>query len=174
VRNKNKQGKNMFHNKRSTLVNTALSFFLLMSVSANSWSDGHGNHDAANHSDAIKTMREFIGNFVKVFNEGDAATIAALYTENAIWSVAGLSEPVYGRAAIQAGIEGNSDGSVAGATLEAEVFTAQDLGNGFLMANGSWTQRDASGSRVDGGLWGDVFQVVDGEVLLHLESTSRN
>ena len=81
----------MFHNKRSTLVNTALSFFLLLSVSANSWSDGHGNHDAANHSDAIKTMREFIGNFVKVFNEGDAATIAALYTENAIWSVAGLS-----------------------------------------------------------------------------------
>ena len=67
-----------------------------------------------------------------------------------------------------------TDGAVAGSILEAEVFTAQDLGNGFLLANGSWTQRDASGARVDGGLWGNVFQVVDREVLLHLESTSRN
>ena len=46
--------------------------------------------------------------------------------------------------------------------------------NEFLLANGSGTQRDEPGARVDGGLWGNVFQVVDGEVLLHLESTSRN
>ena len=164
----------MFQNKRSIFINSALSFFVLFSVSINSWSDGHGNHDAASHSDAVKTMGEYIDNFVKVFNEGDAAKVAALYTEDAIWSVAGLSAPLYGRAAIQAGMESNADGAVAGATLEAEVFTAQDLGNGFLLANGSWTQRDASGARVDGGLWGNVFQVVDGEGLLHLESTSRN
>ena len=54
------------------------------------------------------------------------------------------------------------------------MFTAQDLGNGFLLENGSWTQRDSAGARVDGGLRGDVFQLVDGEWLLHLESTSRN
>ena len=119
-------------------------------------------------------MHDFIGNFVKVFNEGDADKIAALYTEDAIWSVAGLSEPVYGRVAIQAGMESNADGSIAGAILDVEVFTPQDLGNGFLLGNGSWTQRDAAGAIVDGGLWGDVFQFVDGEWLLHLESTSRN
>jgi len=164
----------MFQNKRLIFINSAFSFFVLLSVSVNSWSDGHGNHDGASHSDAVKTMGEYIGNFVKVFNEGDAAKVAALYTEDAIWSVAGLSEPAYGRAAIQAGMESNADGAVAGATLEAEVFTAQDLGNGFMLANGSWTQRDASGTRVDGGLWGNVFQVVEGELLLHLESTSRN
>ena len=164
----------MCKNKRPILINSALSFFVLFSVSINSWSDSHRNHDAASHSDAVKTMGEYIDNLVEVFNEGDAAKVAALYTEDAIWSVAGLSEPIYGRAAIQAGMESNADGAVAGATLEAEVFTAQDLGNGFLLANGSWTQRDASGARVDGGLWGNVFQVVDGEILLHLESTSRN
>ena len=164
----------MFQNKRSIFINSAFSFFVLLFVSVNSWSDGHGNHDAANHGDAVKTIREYIDNFVKVLNEGDAATVAALYTEDAIWSVAGLSEPIYGRAAIQAGRESNAGGAVPGATLEAEVFTAQNLGNGFMLANGSWTRRDASGARVQGGLWGDVFQVVDGEVLLHLESTSRN
>ena len=164
----------MFRNKRSKFINTALIYFVLLAVSLNSWSDGHGNHDAVNHTDAVKITRDFIGNFVKVFNDGDADKIAALSTENAPWSVAGLSAPVYGRAAIQAAMESNADGSVAGATLEAEVFTAQDLGNGFLLANGSWTQRDSAGARVDGGLWGDVFQFVDGEWLLHLESTSRN
>ena len=68
----------------------------------------------------------------------------------------------------------NADGSVDGATLGASVFTSRDLGNGYIMANGSWEQRDANGIRVDGGLWGNLFQVVDGEVLMLLESTNRN
>ena len=119
-------------------------------------------------------MNAYMANFLKVFNKGDAAEIAALYTEDAIWSVSGLAEPVYGRAAIQAGMESNADGSVEGATLDASVFTSRDLGNGYIMANGSWEQRDAEGKRVDGGLWGNLFQVVDGEVLMLLESTNRN
>ena len=161
-------------NRRSIFISSVLSFFVLLSFSVNSWSDGHGNHDVSSRGDTVIIIREYIGNFVKVLNEGDAAKVAALYTEDAIWSGAGLSEPVYGRAAIQAGRESNAGGAVAGATLDAEVFTAQDLGNGFMLANGSWTRRDASGARVEGGLWGNVFQVVDGEVMLHLESTSRN
>ena len=44
----------------------------------------------------------------------------------------------------------------------------------WQMANGSWEQRDAKGTRVDGGLWGNLFQVVNGEVLMVLESTNRN
>ena len=89
-----------------------------MSVSVNSWSDGHGNHDAASHSDAVKILGEYIDSFVTVFNEGDAAKLAALYTEDAIWSVAGLSDPIYRRAAIPAGMESNADGAVAGATKD--------------------------------------------------------
>ena len=125
-------------------------------------------------TDTTALMNAYMANFLKVFNKGDAAEIAALYTEDAIWSVSGLAEPVYGRAAIQAGMESNADGSVEGATLDASVFTSRDLGNGYIMANGSWEQRDAEGKRVDGGLWGNLFQVVDGEVLMLLESTNRN
>jgi ketosteroid isomerase-like protein len=159
---------------RSTFINSVLSIVLLMTVSTIAWSDGHGDHHAEKKSDATSLMNAYIANFLQVFNQGDAAEIAALYTEDAIWSVSGLAEPVYGRAAIQAGMESNADGSVGGATLDASVFTSRDLGNGYIMANGSWEQRDAKGTRVDGGLWGNLFQVVDGEVLMVLESTNRN
>ena len=158
----------------STFINSVLSVVLLMTVSTTTWSDGHGNHHAEKKTDATALMNAYMANFLKVFNKGDAAEIAELYTEDAIWSVSGLAEPVYGRAAIQAGMESNADGSIDGATLDASAFNARDLGNGYMMANGSWEQRDAKGTRVDGGLWGNVFQVVDGEVLMLLESTNRN
>ena len=164
----------MTTSNRSTLINSLLSLVLLMTLSTTAWSDGHGDHHAEKHSDATSLMNAYIANFLTVFNKGNAAEIAALYTEDAIWSVSGLAEPAYGRAAIQAGMESNADGSVDGATLDASVFTSRDLGNGYIMANGSWEQRDAEGKRVDGGLWGNVFQVVDGEVLMLLESTNRN
>ena len=159
---------------RSTFINSALSLFLLMSVSTAAWSDGHGHHHAEKKADATSLMNDYMANFLTVFNKGDAAEIAALYTEDAIQSVSGLTEPVYGRAAIQAGMESNADGSVDGATLDVSVFNSRDLGNGYIMANGSWDLLDANGTRVDGGLWGNLFQVVDGEVLTLLESTNRN
>ena len=159
---------------RSTFINSALSLFLLMTVSTAAWSDGHGHHHAEKKTDATSLMNDYIANFLKVFNKGDAAEIAALYTEDAIQSVSGLTEPVYGRAAIQAGMESNADGSVDGATLDVSVFNSRDLGNGYITANGSWDLRDANGTRVDGGLWGNLFQVVNGEVLMVLESTNRN
>ena len=159
---------------RSIFINSVLSLVLLMTVSTTTWSDGHGNHHAEKKTDATSLINDYIANFVQVFNKGDAEEITLLYTEDAIWSLSGLAEPVYGRAAIQAGMESNADGSVDGATLGASVFTSRDLGNGYIMANGSWEQRDANGIRVDGGLWGNLFQVVDGEVLMLLESTNRN
>ena len=164
----------MTTSNRSILINSVLSIVLLMSLSTAAWSDGHGDHDAAKQSDATSLITAFTVNFLKVFNQGDAAKIAALYTEDAIWSISGLAEPVYGRAAIQAGIERNAGDTVDGAALNAVVYTSRDLGNGYIMANGSWEQRDAKGARVDGGLWGNLFQVVDGEVLMLLESTNRN
>ena len=164
----------MTTSNRSTLINSVLSLVLLMTVSTTAWSDGHGDHQAKKQLDATSLLNAFNANFLKVFNEGDAAKIAALYTEDAIWSISGLAEPVYGRAAIQAGIESNAGGTLDGATLNAVVYTSRDLGNGYIMANGSWEQRDAKGARVDGGLWGNLFQVVDGEVLMVLESTNRN
>ena len=163
---------------RSTFINSVFSLVLLMTISATAWTDGHGNHHAEKKKDATSQIQidwdTYIANFLKVFNEGDATDIAALYTEDAIWSVTGLAEPVYGRAAIQAGMESNADGSIDGATLDASVFNSRDLGNGYIIANGSWEQRDAKGTRVDGGLWANLFQVVDGEVLILVESTNRN
>ena len=90
----------MTTSNRSTLINSVLSLVLLMTVSTTAWSDGHGDHQAKKQLDATSLINAFTANFLKVFNQGDAAKIAALYTEDAIWSISGLAEPVYGRAAI--------------------------------------------------------------------------
>lgn len=42
------------------------------------------------------------------------------------------------------------------------------------MANARWEQPDANSTRVDGGLRGNLFQAVDGEVMMVLKSTNRN
>ena len=102
---------------RSTFINSVLSLVLLMTVSTTAWSDGHGNHHAEKKTDATSLINDYIANFVQVFNKGDAEEITLLYTEDAIWSLSGLAEPVYGRAAIQAGMESNADGSVVDLSL---------------------------------------------------------
>tara|TARA_B110000971_G_scaffold175159_1_gene180354 strand:- start:212 stop:427 length:216 start_codon:yes stop_codon:yes gene_type:complete len=71
-------------------------------------------------------------------------------------------------------MESNAGGSVEEARLDAAVSNARDLGNGCIMANASWEQPDANGTRGDGGLRGNLFQVVDGEVLMALKATNRN
>jgi hypothetical protein len=51
--------------------------------------------------------------------------------------------------AIQTGMKSNAGGSVEGARLDAAVSNARDLGNGCIMANASWEQPDANGTRGD-------------------------
>lgn len=41
-----------------------------------------------------------------------------------------------------------------------EVLAAQDLGTGYMLANGSWTEVNVSGARVEGGLRGYPFGIL--------------
>jgi ketosteroid isomerase-like protein len=136
--------------------------------------DHHGTDMSASQIDAKALVVEHIASLVGAVNRDDKAEMAALYTEDAIWSLQGLADPIYGRAAILAGREANVNGITTDDMLSAEVLTAHDLGNGYIAANGRWEMRDKEGSRVRGGLWGNVFRVVDGKALLFLESTGLN
>ncbi|HAG73189.1 MAG TPA: hypothetical protein DCL66_13410 [Gammaproteobacteria bacterium] len=136
--------------------------------------DHHGAHMSDSQVDAKALIVEHIASLVGVINHNDNAGMAALYTEDAIWSLQGLADPIYGRTAILAAREANLNGITTDDTLSAEVLTAHDLGNGYIAANGRWEMRDKEGGRVMGGLWGNVFRVVDGKALLFLESTGLN
>ena len=67
----------MTKNNRSVLINSMLSLVLVMTVSTTAWSNDHGH--AEQQTDAMSLINAYIVNFVKVFNQGDAAKITALY-----------------------------------------------------------------------------------------------
>jgi ketosteroid isomerase-like protein len=164
----------MFKSMKENLTSVCLSLIVALSVSGNTLAAHHGAHVPDSQSETMAMIVEHVTNFVEVANRGDIAEIAELYTEDAIQSQTNMEKPLYGRAAIKADMEKNADATVASDTLSAEVFTAQDLGNGYITANGSWEVRNEEGAKVRKGLWNNVFRVIDGETLLFRESTSNN
>jgi ketosteroid isomerase-like protein len=164
----------MFKSIKLNLTSACLSLIMVFSVSGYSLAHNHGAHVPDSQSDAMAMMLEYDAKFIETFNRGDIAQIADLYSEDAIQSEPNMAVPLYGRAAIKAAMGKNADGMVARNTLSTEVFTAHDLGNGYIAANGSWEMHDKEGTTVRSGLWGNVFRVVDDGMLMFRESTSRN
>lgn len=100
--------------------------------------------------------------WIDAYNNGDAAAIAAMMTEDAMVLPPG-AEPVKGRdaiedfwaAAIAIGLKGNLD------PLEASI----DGDLGYKM--GTYELLTPEGDRVDHGKWIEVWKNVDGEWLMH-------
>jgi|TARA_B110000503_G_C7034004_1_gene365263 ketosteroid isomerase-like protein len=159
---------------KSNLTSACFSLIMVFSVSGNAVADNHGALVPDSHSDAMTMMLDNAAKFIETFNRGNITELADLYTEDAIQSGTNMTEPLYGRAAIKASMEKNADEIVTRDILSTEVFTAHDLGNGYIAANGSWEIHDKEGARVRGGLWSNLYRVVDGEMLMFRESASRN
>ncbi len=102
-------------------------------------------------------------NFMAKFNEGDAAGIAALYTENGQLMPAN-SDIITGKEAIQAFWQGGMDMGIKSATLETvEVegmgTTACEVGKYTLYADGD--------QMIDMGKYVVIWKQVEGQWLLH-------
>jgi ketosteroid isomerase-like protein len=164
----------MFNSIKSSISKVCLSFIVVFSVSGNALANSNGAHAPDSKSDAMTLMLKYDAKFVETFNRGDAAEITDLYTEDAIQSESNMVEPLSGKAAIKAAMEKYLEESTAHYTLSTEVFTAHDLGNGYIAANGRWEMHDKQGARIRGGLWSNVFKVVGSDLLMFRESTNLN
>jgi len=119
---------------------------------------------AQRQSDAEAAIRKAEAAFVTAWNAGDAAAIGAMYTEDAAAMPPG-SEPVEGRAAIQAAMKGALEGApgsqMAFKTVEVTA------GDGWAVEVGSYVQTGADGSHQDHGRYVVLWKNVAGKWLLH-------
>jgi uncharacterized protein (TIGR02246 family) len=100
----------------------------------------------------------------KAYNAGDAAAIAALYTEDGVMMPPN-AEMAKGKQAIQAYLEKHIT-DAKGMTLELETVDGSKTGD-MGYARGTWRMKDASGKVVDEGKWIEVRKNVDGKWRIH-------
>ena len=93
------------------------------------------------------------------WNSGDAAAIAALYTDDAVLMAPG-AEPVTGPAAIQELMEGFI-AAAGGSQMACETGEVMSQGD-MAFETGSFVETAADGSHRDHGKWIAIWKNVDG------------
>lgn len=91
------------------------------------------------------------------YNAGDAAALAALYTQDGK-VMAPEHETASGRAAIQALFEEQLEQGAKNTVTTGEVLD----GGSIAVAMGSWVASDADGNHLDHGTYMTVYKKVDG------------
>ncbi|MDH3284755.1 MAG: DUF4440 domain-containing protein [Acidobacteriota bacterium] len=114
---------------------------------------------AGSHKDFADTSEKWEA----AYNSGDAAAIAALYTEGGLMMPPN-AEAMQGRKAIETYLV--DDIKAAPGRLEIETAEHGHSGNlGF--ARGTWAMHDADGNVVDKGKWVEVRKKVNGKWMIH-------
>ena len=120
-----------------------------------------------------KILEKYTEQFVDSWNRKDGVGLSYLYTSDAVLSVSGLSQPIYGREGIRANIIEEFSGISEGATLTATILSSRFFGEEIIVGNGTWESTTSRGDRIDGGLFGNVWKIVDGKPLMYMESTNQ-
>ena len=116
-----------------------------------------------NTTDVLEAIVAADETFMEIFRQGDAAGIAALYTENAQFLVPN-SDIVMGRQAIQATFQAFMDMGVKAVNLE----TIEVEGYGDTASEvGTYTLEDADGQQLDHGKFLVIWKQVAGQWKLH-------
>ena len=119
--------------------------------------------DTAAVSDEIKRG---VQDWAAAYNAGDADTIAAKYSDNAV--VMGPAAPAaVGRDAIREFIAKDSAGAkAAGVTLVISTGDEVGVSGDLAWHSGAYTINDASGNAVDSGNYVEVQQNLDGKWMI--------
>ena len=119
--------------------------------------------DTAAVSDEIKRG---VRDWVAAYNSGDADTIAAKYSDNAVVMAPGAPASV-GREAIRVFIAKDSAAAkAAGVTLVISDGDEVGVSGDLAWHSGAYTVNDASGAAVDSGNYLEVQQNVDGKWMI--------
>ena len=100
--------------------------------------------------------------WIGAFNDGDAAAIAAMMTEDGML-LPPNSPPIEGREAIEGYWAAAIAGGLSGSLEEIESSVSGDLGYKV----GTYELSGADGEVVDHGKWIEVWKKIDGEWLMH-------
>ena len=96
--------------------------------------------------------------WANAFNAGDAATLAAMYSEDAVIYPPGMP-PVQGRAGVQEVFQGYIDTGASGDLHGQETFIEGDL----AYKVGHYSLKNADGSPMDEGSYLEVWRKIDGQ-----------
>jgi uncharacterized protein (TIGR02246 family) len=107
-------------------------------------------------------IRALGANWFKAYNSADAARIAALYAEDAVWSAPGVPA-TRGRAAIQEYFKKDTmASSAAGLTFKVDPTIDVGVSANLGWAAGAYTVTNKSGKTIDAGKYVTVYGKKDG------------
>ena len=119
--------------------------------------------DNAAEAAAIAAVNDAWG---KAYNAGDAAAVAALYTEDAAVNPPG-SPQVRGRSSLQSFFaKDTADTKAAGITMNLSPQRDSGVSGDLAWESGSFTATDKSGATVDSGKYVTVLKKTDGKWLI--------
>ena len=118
---------------------------------------------AADTSADLATIKADVLNWMEAYNAGDADSVAALYSEDAVLMAPGAAAAV-GRDAIRDFIAAD----IADAKAQGVTFTGDESSDGAVEGNTGWTSgtftvTDASGATVATGKYLTAYERIDGE-----------
>lgn len=110
-----------------------------------------------------------IDRFTSSFNIGDYETLADEFVEHGVRLVSGLPDVFVGRDSIRRSFGEEWSGEIdpaSGVVLSASVLKVLPINNQYVIGAGIWRLKSPQGKLLDGGQWGNVFQVMGNEVRL--------
>ncbi len=118
---------------------------------------------AADTSADLATIKADVLNWMEAYNAGDADSVAALYSEDAVLMAPGAAAAV-GRDAIRDFIAAD----IADAKAQGFTFTGDESSDGAVEGNTGWTSgtftvTDTSGATVATGKYLTAYERIDGE-----------
>lgn len=110
--------------------------------------------------------------FLEHWNAGDAEALAGLFVEDAVRVVSTHQLPSMGRESIQAAFQKGMDEfrSTDEVQLTSEIGAVRDLGDGFVLADGTFVLSGPGGEQIFAGKWGTLYQKDEGGLKVVMES----
>ena len=125
--------------------------------------------------DAKAVMVASMERFKNAWNRGDAPSVAAEFTNDAVRVIANPMSPVEGGEAILRAFEAtySEESELYNSRMEVEVVVNRFMSEDIMIGAGMFRILDENNNILEQGKWGNVFRYEDGKIKFLLESAHR-
>jgi hypothetical protein len=125
--------------------------------------------------DAKAVMVASMERFKNAWNRGDAPSVAAEFTNDAVRVIANPMSPVEGGEAILRAFEAtySEESELYNSRMEVEVVVNRFISEDIMIGAGMFRILDENNNILEQGKWGNVFRYEDGKIKFLLESAHR-